>query len=150
MLVCGRKSVKGTIAYVSTLSGLFWPKLSQTLQCNSSKTSNFCFLQEALTELNLLSSGGWAVGKCVTKENPKSDLDQTQGLSIILLIHKVVLQLQQLLYGKNCKGQLLFAVLLLTLFIIIFAVDNVCIIFISHFLYILLEMTILVSTVHIL
>ena len=63
-------------------SGLFCPRLSQTLLCNSTKINNQLWFSIGSPNCSLSTFPGWGwvggsvgVGKCVSKENPKSDLD---------------------------------------------------------------------------
>ena len=56
-------------------SGLFCPRLSQTLLCNSTKINNQLWFSIGSPNCSLSTFPGWVVGKCVSKKNPKSDLD---------------------------------------------------------------------------
>ena len=60
--------------------GLFCPRLSQTLLHNSTKINNQLWFSIGSPNCSLYTFPGWVgVGKCVSKENPKSDLDLDLG-----------------------------------------------------------------------
>ena len=59
---------------VGIFSGLEWPKTFCSTQ--PTYTSNFCFLEDAITVIISTFLGrGVGGGKCVTKENPKTGMD---------------------------------------------------------------------------
>ena len=60
--------------------GLFWARLAQTLLWNLTNIDKQLLFSIGSPNYTLSSFPGWGVvGKCVTKENPKSDLDLDSG-----------------------------------------------------------------------